>query len=134
MTYDLSDMPSIDREDLRRLHHSGVKTTGDVLDAMRDRLRLDEIERRSGVSLALLVRWARFADLTRVMGLTPMHAELLDACGVWSLEELRRERAASLARRLNRRNAQLGYVQGLIRELQVDNWIAQARRMRAQVA
>jgi predicted flap endonuclease-1-like 5' DNA nuclease len=133
MTYDLSEMPSIDHRDLQRLKSQGYLTTDDVLHAVRDQFRRGDLEQRTGLSLAVLVRWARISDLTRVMGLTPVHAELLDGVGIWSLEELRRERPRSLARRLNRRNARLGLSPDGVRELQVENWIEQAQRLRASV-
>jgi len=134
MTYDLADVPAIDRDLVRALQARGAVTTDDVISLVRDRRDRERLERSAGVSVLTLYRWARLADLMRIMGVTPALALLLERCAVMGIADLRKQDAAALARQLNRANHRTPLHDGELTPLQVENWIEQALRVQAHFA
>jgi len=133
MTVNLVEVRSIDRAAAEMLSSIGISTTREILEACATREGRDDVHRRTGIGVGLLLRWAGLAELTRIQGLSSGLAEMLCTAGIGSIDALRDRNARRLADMLlaikNERN-----LPGLVPSAAViEGWIAQAKRMRSEL-
>ena len=85
MTYKIDSIEGIGSSYAVKLNSVGVRTTDDLLTHCASPNGRNMLSQQSGVSQALLLKWANMADLMRISGVGPQYAELLEAAGVDAL-------------------------------------------------
>ena len=113
---------------------AGVTTTERLLEAGASRRGRMQLSRKTGISDKLLFKWVNMSDLLRVRGVAAQYAELLEAAGVDTVEELRSRNADSLVVALSAANGKRQLVRTLPNSKRVDGWIEHARSLRTLVS
>ena len=91
------------------------------------------IAAETGISESVILRCVNMADLFRVNGVATQYAELLEAAGVDTVKELRHRNAENLVdamQQVNKRKKLCRQPPGLTR---VQDWIAQAKKLKPAV-
>jgi predicted flap endonuclease-1-like 5' DNA nuclease len=78
----------------QKLNDAGVKTDADMLDRAGSAKARAELTVKTGISAALILKWANHVDLMRISGVGPQYAEMLEAGG-----RRHRQRACATQRR-----------------------------------
>ena len=89
MTYTIESIEGIGPSYARKLGSVGITNTRHLLAQCCDRKGRRRTSKASGVSEALLLKWANLADLMRIRGVGSQYSELLEAAGVDTVKELR---------------------------------------------
>jgi predicted flap endonuclease-1-like 5' DNA nuclease len=113
----------------KRLAEFGVKTTADLLEKTRFPAHRKNFALTTGISEAMLLKWANHADLMRVNGIGPQYSELLEASGVDTVRELRQRTAEHLAARMEDVNEHRHLCRATPAPRMVAGWIQQANHM-----
>lgn len=86
----------------------------------------EEISKFANVSETLVLKWVNRADLSRIRGVGPEYAELLEASEVDSVPELAQRNVAHLLEKMAKVNAAKKLVRRLPGEKQILRWVAEA--------
>ncbi|WP_291298348.1 DUF4332 domain-containing protein [Elioraea sp.] len=129
MAYRLARIEGIGPKLAARLGEAGLATTDDLLEAAARPKGRAAIAGRTGVSEALILKWANRADLMRVKGISEEIGDLLEAAGIDTLPGLKRRRAAELAEALQAANDKRKLVRHVPGEAQCARFIAEARAL-----
>lgn len=130
MAYGIDDLREIAPSQRERLVSRGIRTTGELLFACCTSDGLRQLGSETGIDTSLLLRWARRADLMRISGIGRQFAELLEACGVKTVAQLRLQEAAELTVELSRVNALTRLSRTSPGLALVGEWIERARLAR----
>lgn len=84
---------------------------------------------KSGISEDKLLEWVNRADLMRVKGVGSEYSDLLEAAGVDSCAELANRKAENLVQKMTEVNAAKKLVRKLPTLAQVEDWVAQAKKL-----
>lgn len=125
----IDHITSISQKDATRLRRSGVRTTEALLRRAASRSDRATFSRETDIASAMLLRWVKYADLMRVRGVGGDYAELLVACGVDTVKELRRRNPVALAMRLLEINERKKLVARLPTQETVTGWIEHAQKL-----
>jgi predicted flap endonuclease-1-like 5' DNA nuclease len=88
------------------------------------------IEKATGISGALILKWVNRIDLMRISGVGSEYSDLLEISGVDSPAELAQRNAASLATTFQEAvAARPETVRRIPSEAEVSDWISQARKL-----
>lgn len=85
-----------------------------------------ELAAQSGISDALILKWANRVDLSRVKGIGEEYSDLLEASGVDTVPELAKRNAANLYAKMLEVNGFERRVRKLPTEAQVAAWVTEA--------
>lgn len=96
MSYKIIDIEGIGPAYAEKLHAAGIKTTEALLERCATKKGRDEVAETTGISPALILKWANHADLFRIKGVAGQFAELLEASGVDTVKEFRHRKAENL--------------------------------------
>ena len=129
MALRIEDVEGIGPVYASKLNAAGVKTDTDMLDMAGSAKGRAELAARTGISAALILKWANHVDLMRISGVGPQYAELLEAAGVDTVRELAQRNAANLTVKLADVNAQKNLAGTSPAEAQVADWIGQAKNL-----
>ena len=113
----------------QKLKAAGIKTTGVLLAKGATRSGRQEIEKVTGLSVALILKWVNHVDLYRIKGVAKQYAELLEAAGVDSVPELSHRVPGNLTPKLAEVNALKKLVRKVPTESQVASWVEQAKHL-----
>jgi predicted flap endonuclease-1-like 5' DNA nuclease len=108
----------------RSLRQARIRTTEALLKRCSTRRGRRELADRTGITEAQVVTWVNRADLMRIKGIGGEYANLLEACGVYTVKDLRRRSVASLTRKMTEINGDGKVVHRLPTEGMVGRWIA----------
>lgn len=125
----LANIESIGAINAQKLGWAGVESTDALLErgaARRDRLMLAG---ETGLSSKRLLEWVNHIDLYRINGIGEDYAELLEAVGVYSLEELALQDPELLAERIEIINQQRDLVQRQPSLKVVTRWVREAKKL-----
>ena len=100
MAYKIDQIEGIGEVYARKLEALGVTTTEELLKRAATPKGREKLAEESGISQALILKWANHADLFRIKGVAGQFAELLEAAGVDTVKELRHRVAANLHAKL----------------------------------
>jgi predicted flap endonuclease-1-like 5' DNA nuclease len=88
------------------------------------------IEKATGISGALILKWVNRIDLMRIKGVGTQYSDLLEAAGVDSPAELAQRNAANLATTFQEVDAaRPDMVRRVPTEAEVEAWIAEAKAL-----
>ena len=112
-----------------QLEAVGVKTVDDLLERGASAKGREELEEKSGIGHALILKWVNRVDLYRINGVGSEYSDLLEVAGVDTVPELAQRNPANLTETLAEANA----VRNLVRKLpnvdQVTDWVEQAKKL-----
>jgi predicted flap endonuclease-1-like 5' DNA nuclease len=113
----------------QQLRDIGVPTTNALLEMGSTPKGRDEIAERSGISGKLVLEWVNHVDLFRIDGVGEEYADLLEESGVDTVPELAQRNPANLYEKMVAVNAEKKLVRRLPAETQVEDWVAQAKKL-----
>ena len=130
MSYRIREIEGIGPAYAQKLKAANIETTGALLYQCSNRRGRQGVSRKTGVSEALLLKWANMADLMRISGIGQEFSELLEAAGVDTVKELRNRRPDNLAAKMARVNETRKLTRRVPAESMVARWIEQAKQLK----
>ncbi len=128
--YKISDIEGIGPVYAEKLAKAGVKSIRGLLIAGATKKGRDEIARKSGLDVSLVLKWVNMADLFRVKGIGSEYSELLEKAGVDTVKELRNRKAENLTAKMAEVNSQSKkLVRILPAKVKVERWIKEAAKL-----
>ena len=127
MAYKIDQIEGIGEVYARKLEALGVTTTEELLKRAATPKGREKLAEESGISQALILKWANHADLFRIKGVAGQFAELLEAAGVDTVKELRHRIAANLEPKLVAINDEKGLCNRVPSVTELQRMIDQAK-------
>jgi predicted flap endonuclease-1-like 5' DNA nuclease len=112
-----------------KIKKAGVSTTEGLLRKGATPTGRKEIAKKAGVSEHQVLEWVNRVDLFRIKGVAEEYSDLLESAGVDTVVELAQRNAASLFEKMAKLNASKKVVRKLPSQSQIEDWIAQAKRL-----
>jgi len=112
------------------LQEVGIATTGTLLEKGASPQGRKEIAEKTGISGKLILRWVNHVDLFRIKGVGEEYSDLLEVAGVDTVPELAQRNAENLYNKLVAVNQEKKRVRKLPAQVQVADWIEQAKQLR----
>jgi predicted flap endonuclease-1-like 5' DNA nuclease len=125
----LLDVEGIGKVNAEKLKKAGVGSTDSLLSMGGTPAGRKELAKSSGISEKLILEWVNHVDLFRINGVGEEYADLLEEAGVDTVPELAQRKADSLLKKMNEVNASKNLVNKLPALSQVEEWIAQAKKL-----
>lgn len=100
MSYKVIDIEGVGEVYASKLNDAGIQTAEEYLEVCKTPTGRKNLGDKTGISCALILKWANHTDLYRVPGIGPQFAELLEAAGVDTVKELRHRNAEALTAKL----------------------------------
>lgn len=129
MTYGIETIEGIGKVYGDKLREAGLKDTAALLKACAGPKDRAALAARTGISDALVLKFANRADLMRVKGIGEEYSDLLEAAGVDTVPELAQRNAANLHAALEAVNAAKRLVRQTPAPKAVEGWIAAAKEL-----
>jgi hypothetical protein len=129
MSYPITDIDGIEGEKAAILKSVRIRTTERLLEAARTVKGRKALAEKTGIGEKQLLCWANVADRMRIRGISKEYAELLQAAGVATVNELRYRSPANLARAMADANKKRKMVRLLPSEKVVSRWIESAQKL-----
>ncbi len=123
----LEDIEGIGPTYADKLRAAGVSTQKKMLELGATPAGRRKIEKGTGLSGKLILKWINRADLARVRGIGEEYADLLEVAGVDTVPELARRNANNLFERMNAVNATRKLVRSTPTLAKVQAWTTQAK-------
>lgn len=133
MSYKIETIEGIAKVYGDKLRAAGVKTTARMLDLSATPKGRKELASSTGISDALILKWANMCDLMRIKGVAEEYSELLEKAGVDTVKELKMRVPANLHKAMADTNAKHKLVRQLPSLKQVTSWVEQAKSMPAKM-
>jgi predicted flap endonuclease-1-like 5' DNA nuclease len=125
----IADIEGVGEAYAKKLGQAGVTTTEGLLEKGKSPKGRKELAEKSGIGDALILKWVNRADLYRVKGIGSEYSDLLEASGVDTVVEL----AVRKPENLHKKMVEVNETKKLVRKLpalsQVENWVAQAKKL-----
>jgi predicted flap endonuclease-1-like 5' DNA nuclease len=112
-----------------KLKVKGVRSAEDLLKKGSTPKGRKELAEKTGIGDALILEWVNHVDLFRIKGVGSEYSDLLEEAGVDTVVELAQRNAANLFKKMVEVNVAKKLVRKLPVESQVENWIAQAKKL-----
>jgi predicted flap endonuclease-1-like 5' DNA nuclease len=125
----ISDVEGIGPVYAGQLEAVGVKTTDDLLERGATPKGREELEQKSGIGHALILKWVNRVDLYRINGVGSEYSDLLEIAGVDSVPELAQRNPANLTETVAEANAARNLVRRLPTVEMVTDWVEQAKKL-----
>lgn len=123
------DVEGIGPKYAEQLEAIGVKTTDDLLEQGASAKGREELETKSGIGHALILKWVNRVDLYRVKGIGSEYSDLLEVGGVDTVPELAQRNPVNLTETLAEANAARNLVRRLPTVEMVTDWVEQAKAL-----
>lgn len=127
MAYRIEEIEGIGKAYGDKLRAAGVKDTDALLAKCATPKDRAALAAATGISDALVLKFANRADLMRVKGIGEEYADLLEAAGVDTVPELAQRKAANLHAAMETINAAKKLVRQAPSLKAVEGWIAAAK-------
>lgn len=125
----LVDVEGIGPKHAVKLEKAGVGSTDSLLKMGATPAGRKEIANKSGISDSLILEWVNHVDLYRIKGVGSEYSDLLEEAGVDTVVELAQRKGANLLAKLVEVNASKKLVRKLPTQDQVEDWVAQAKKL-----
>ena len=125
----ISDIEGIGDVYSTKLEAAGITTLDDLLKTCCEKKGRQEVAEKTGIGEGLVLNWVNRADLTRIKGVSTQYADLLEGAGVDTVPELAQRNAANLAAKMVEVNGEKNLVRKVPTENQVEDWVAQAKKL-----
>jgi len=118
------------KEAAEALAKQGIETTNKLLDAAAKGKARHALAKATGIEIKQLTTWVEMCDLMRIKGVGPEMSKLLRAAKVKTIKKLKRRHAKRLHKRLLAVNDKQKISQNPPDVSQLENWIAQAKKLK----
>jgi len=125
----LIDVEGIGSKYAGKLEKAGVGSTDSLLKMGGTPAGRKEIAAKSGISESLILEWVNHVDLYRIKGIGSEYSDLLEEAGVDTVVELAQRSPANLMTKITEVNASKKLVRKLPTKEQVEDWVAQAKKL-----
>ena len=126
----LVDIEGIGATYAAKLTEAGVKSQEALLKAGDTPKARKDLEKMTGISGKLLLKWINRADLARVKGIGEEYADLLELAGVDTVPALARRNAENLHKKLlEAAEAHKNVVRRVPAATEVATWVAAAKEL-----
>jgi predicted flap endonuclease-1-like 5' DNA nuclease len=112
---------------------AGIRTTNALLEKGATPQGRKQIAEAADISDSLILQWVNHVDLYRIKGIGSEYADLFEAAGVDTVVELAQRNPVNLFQKLMEVNAAKKLVRRLPTEVQVQDWVAQAKKLPRKV-
>jgi predicted flap endonuclease-1-like 5' DNA nuclease len=129
MTYAIADITGIAPALRAKLKGAGIRTTGKLLESAKRSKDREALAKKIDIDARIVLCIANLADRMRIKGVGQEYAELLQAAGVDTVNELRYRNPANLAKKMAEANAERKLVRVLPSELMIQRWIEHAKKL-----
>ena len=126
-SYPVQEVEGIGPVYSKRLGEKGIRTTADLIEKTASEEAAADIAKHVKVSVTVLRRWVNMSHLMKVPGIQGQYAKLLELAEVHNCEDLAKQSARSLTRKLRVINELHHITQHPPKESEVRNWIQYAR-------
>jgi predicted flap endonuclease-1-like 5' DNA nuclease len=123
----LTDIEGIGAVYSSKLQVTGIATQEQLLERGAHPAERQRLERETGISHKLLLKWLNRADLARIKGIGEEYADLLERAGIDTVPELAQRNASHLHTAMTEVNKEKLVVRQLPSASQVAEWIQQAK-------
>lgn len=134
MARKVSDIEGIGPVYEEKLNAVGIKTVEALLEKACTPKGRKELAETTGISGALVLKWANMADLFRIKGVASQFAELLKASGVDTVKELKHRRPENLHQKLIEVNEQKKLVRIVPALSMLSDFIEQAKELEPKMS
>jgi predicted flap endonuclease-1-like 5' DNA nuclease len=125
----LLDVEGIGKANAEKLKKAGVGSTDSLLSMGGTAAGRKKLAATSGISEKLILEWVNHADLFRINGVGEEYADLLEEAGVDTVAELAQRKADNLLKKMTEVNDSKNLVNKMPALSQVEDWIAQAKKL-----
>jgi predicted flap endonuclease-1-like 5' DNA nuclease len=112
-----------------KLRRAGVGSTDALLKMGGTSAGRKDVAAKAGISDKLILEWVNHVDLFRVKGVGEEYADLLEEAGVDTVVELAQRRADNLLSKMTEVNDSKNLVNKMPALSQVEDWVAQAKKL-----
>ena len=112
-----------------KLRAAGITTVEKLLAAGATPQGRQQIDEAADIGHKLILEWVNLADLMRIRGVSEEYSDLLEEAGVDTVKELRNRNAENLHAALVKTNQEKSLVRRAPSQLQVADWIKQAKTL-----
>jgi predicted flap endonuclease-1-like 5' DNA nuclease len=123
------DVEGIGPKYAEKLEKAGISSTDSLLKMGASPAGRKDIATKTGISDTLILEWVNHVDLYRIKGVGSEYSDLLEEAGVDTVVELAQRKAANLFAKLIEVNTAKKLVRKLPTQNQVEDWIAQAKKL-----
>ncbi len=134
MSYKLIDIEGIGETYASKLANIGLTTPENYLEVACTASGRKKIAEDTGISSALILKWANHCDLIRINGIGPQYAEMLEIAGVDTVKELRHRVPQNLQAKLAEVNAEKNIANRVPSVSEVEKWVAEAKELACVMA
>jgi predicted flap endonuclease-1-like 5' DNA nuclease len=134
MSYKITDIEGIGPVYAEKLAAAKISTTDDLLTCCATPAGRKAVADATGLSTAVLLKWANRADLMRISGVGSQFSELLEMAGVDTVKELRTRNAENLASAIADVNEKKKLARTSPAAAAVAGWIEQAKKMEPRIS
>lgn len=125
----LTDVEGIGPANAEKLKKAGVSSTESLLEMGKTPAGRKDLARQSGLSEKQILEWVNHVDLFRIKGIGEEYADLLEEAGVDTVVELAQRKADNLLAKMTEVNTKKNLVNKMPAQSQVEDWIAQAKKL-----
>ena len=125
----LLDVEGIGPVNADKLKKAGVGSTESLLSMGGTAAGRKDLAKKSGASEKLILEWVNHVDLFRIKGVGEEYADLLEEAGVDTVVELAQRKAGNLLAKMTEVNAKKNLVNKMPALSQVEDWVAQAKKL-----
>ena len=125
----LLDVEGIGPVNAGKLKKAGVSSTDNLLKKGGTAAGRKDLAAKSGVSEKLILEWVNHVDLFRIKGVGEEYADLLEEAGVDTVVELAKRKADNLLAKMVEVNDKKNLVNKMPALSQVEDWVAQAKKL-----
>lgn len=125
----LTDVEGIGPANAEKLKKAGVGSTESLLEMGKTPAGRKDLARQSGLSEKQILEWVNHVDLFRIKGIGEEYADLLEEAGVDTVVELAQRKADNLLAKMTEVNTKKNLVNKMPAQSQVEDWIAQAKKL-----
>ncbi len=125
----LSDIEGIGPAFAEKLSKAGITSIDKLLQEGCSKKGRQKIAEESGIKEKTILNWVNRADLSRIKGVSTQYADLLKFAGVDTVPELAQRNGDNLHKNITEVNEEKKLVRKLPTVAQVQDWIAQAKKL-----
>jgi predicted flap endonuclease-1-like 5' DNA nuclease len=133
MDYKVIDIEGVGPVYAEKLQAVGVEKASQLLEMCAKPAGRKALAEKTGISDALILKWANHCDLYRINGVGPQFAELLEASGVDTVKELKHRVAENLQKKLEEVNAVKNLTNRVPAVAEIQKMIDQAKELPAMM-
>lgn len=134
MNYSIETIEGIGATYGQTLKDAGITNTKGLLERCGTRAGRSKTSKETGLSEALLLKWANMADLMRISGVGEEYSELLEAAGVDTIKELRNRNPEKLTAMMEETNKSKNLTRLTPKQSQVEKWVAEAKTLKPVIS